>query len=168
MRATISSRGNLVYGIEGDWSWLGAKASSTTISPFAGGNSFVTSFDVRWLATARARVGVAADANLFYVTGGAAFGQVNNTASLISTGGLIRGTFSQDKTKAGWTVGAGIEHMFGPHWTARAEARYVDLGRSTVNCTPGANSCLLVGGGTYRGEFRNSLMLGLLALDYKF
>jgi hypothetical protein len=58
--------------------------------------------------------------------------------------------------------------MFGPHWTARAEARYVDLGRSTVNCIPGTSNCIAPGGGTYRGEFRNSLVMGLVGIDFKF
>jgi outer membrane immunogenic protein len=160
--------GNFVYGVEGDWSWLGVKAGSTTfgLNGFAG-SSFVTSYDVRWLATARARVGLAVDANLFYVTGGAAFGGVNNTANNLLPG-ILRNSFTQNTTKIGWTVGGGIEHMFGPHWTARAEARYVDLGRSSVSCTPGSATCNSLTGGTYRGEFRNSLLLGLLALDYKF
>jgi outer membrane immunogenic protein len=159
--------GNLVYGVEADWNWIGAKATATVAPSIL---PVTTSFDVRWLATARARLGLAADATLFYVTGGAAFGQVDNNVTVFNPlGTTIRGTFSQNTTKVGWTVGGGVEHMFGPHWTARAEVSYVDLGRSTVNCTPGTSNCLVFGGGsTYRGEFRNSLVLGLLALDYKF
>jgi outer membrane immunogenic protein len=160
--------GNLVYGVEGDWSWLsGVKAGTTTSNPCVPLCSFVTSYDVRWLATARARVGWAFDANLLYATGGAAFGNINDTTKNFF-GVVPLGTFNQNSTKVGWTVGGGIEHMFGPNWTARGEVRYVDLGRSTPACMPGASNCVNLSGGSYRGEFRNSLLLGLLAVDYKF
>jgi outer membrane immunogenic protein len=159
--------GNLVFGVEGDWSWLGAKTDSTVVA-CAGCSPLLTTYDVRWLATARVRAGLAVDATLFYVTGGAAFGNVRNSAIHTNPAPApIRGSFLQDTTKTGWTVGGGIEHMFGPHWTARAEARYVDLGRSTVNCTPGTSNCLTFPG-TYRGEFRNTLLIGLVGVDFKF
>src|SRR5262249_24234616 len=68
--------GSFVYGLEGDWSWVGAKTSDTrnTFNQF---NSPLTqSADVNWLATVRGRVGLAFDATLVYVTGGVAFGHV--------------------------------------------------------------------------------------------
>jgi outer membrane immunogenic protein len=155
--------GSFVFGLEGDWSWLGAKAGATILAPNL---PTVTTFDVPWLATARARVGLAVDATLFYVTGGVAFGQVKNSASIFAGPGTtnLRGAFSQDTTKVGWTVGGGIEHMFTRNWTVRAEVRYVDLGHSTVNCGVPCNA----GIGTYRGEFRNSLFMGLVGVDFKF
>jgi outer membrane immunogenic protein len=156
--------GNLVYGLEGDWNWLGAKASSNFINGSGIATNTTASFDARWLATARARLGLASGATLFYGTGGVAFGQLNNNTTVNFASGAFRGTFSQDTTKVGWTAGGGIEHMLGPHWTVRAEVRYVDLGKSSVTCNAVCNG----GVGTYRGEFRNSLLLGLLALDYKF
>jgi outer membrane immunogenic protein len=157
--------GAFVFGVEGDWNWLGAAAGATATTVCLPPCTFTTSFDVRWLATARVRAGIAADATLFYVTGGAAFGRVVNSAvSVFPPVGPI-GTFSQDTTKAGWTVGAGAERMFGRNWTARAELRYANLGKSTVTCGP-PGACN--GGTTYRGEFSNSLLVGLIGVDFKF
>ena len=34
----------------------------------------------------------------------------------------------ENETKAGWALGGGIEHMFAPNWTAKAEVIYADLG----------------------------------------
>ena len=81
---------HFVIGAEGDVDWASISGSTTTIACPAGcktGDS--------WLATARGRVGYAADRFLPFVTGGAAFGNINAT-----TAGLTTST-----TNAGWTVG---------------------------------------------------------------
>ena len=121
--------------------------------------SFVN-FDVNWLATIRARFGVAvASATLLYVTGGVAFGNVRNHAGVTFLGT----NYVVDKITTGWTVGGGIEHMFARNWTARAEVRYADLGKTTVNCT-GDTTCDF----GYRGEFSNKLLMGLVGVSLKF
>jgi outer membrane immunogenic protein len=72
-------------------------------------------------------------------------------------------SFSQNATKVGWTVGAGIEQKLSANWSAKAEFRYVDLGSSTVSCTSGLRDC-----SGYRGEFGNTMKMGLVGLNYKF
>jgi outer membrane immunogenic protein len=37
-------------------------------------------------------------------------------------------TVSGSETRAGWTVGGGVEWMFAPRWSVKAEYLYVDLG----------------------------------------
>jgi outer membrane immunogenic protein len=153
--------GNFVYGLEGDWSWLGVK----TVSTFGNGFNAVSSFNADWIATVRGRAGLAVDATLIYFTGGVAFGHVRNDFKVIDDfDGVIFARFSQNRTKVGWTAGLGVEHMFGPHWTARAELRYVDLGTKAVSCTEGIPDLC----STYRGEFSNTLVMGLVGLNYKF
>src|SRR5215510_11294714 len=49
-------RGSFVYGLEGDWNWVGAKIDSFHLE------GPETSNDVRWLATIRGRAGLAVDA----------------------------------------------------------------------------------------------------------
>jgi opacity protein-like surface antigen len=61
--------------------------------------------------------------------------------------------------------------MFTQHWTARAEFRYADLGKTNVTCNSATNlgGCVSLGpSGAYRGEFSNRLMLGLVGVAYKF
>jgi outer membrane immunogenic protein len=107
----------------------------------------------------RGRLGFTTGPALFYVTGGVAFADVNNSSfSLIPPG--TNTDIVDNTTRVGWTIGGGMEYMFAPHWTVRAEGRYVDLGKSSFTYTNSA--------GTYRGEFRNSLVTGLLGLAYKF
>jgi outer membrane immunogenic protein len=151
-------QGAVVYGLEADGSWVGAKATSSW--PALGGNTNV-SFDVNWLATVRGRLGIASDLTLFYVTGGVAFGGVKNSAVALS-GGVPFDSISQSETRVGWTVGGGVERRFGSNWTGRAEVRYVDLGKSD-------NICAVPDGcGTYSGNFKNSMIQGLVGIGMKF
>jgi outer membrane immunogenic protein len=150
-------QGGFVYGLEGDWSSLGGLRTSET------GIELSTAVDVRWVATARGRAGLAFDATLVYITGGLAFGRVDNSiVANIGDGGLV-GSFIDDKTRVGWTAGVGVEHMLAPHWTLRGEWRYVDLGTSDIACAHGNDLCT----GAH-ADFSNTLMMGLVGLAYKF
>jgi outer membrane immunogenic protein len=71
----------------------------------------------------RGRLGFAADRFMPYITGGAAFGNIRAQAP---------GLAFTSTENAGWTMGAGIEAALAPHWTAKFEYLYVDLG--SFNC----------------------------------
>ncbi len=88
-----------------------------------------------FMGSLRARAGVAMDRTLFYVTGGVAFTSARNT--MANAGAAPFHTFTT--TRAGWTVGAGVEHAFAPNWTARLEYRYANFG-SFTNANAGVNS----------------------------
>jgi outer membrane immunogenic protein len=153
--------GSVVYGLEGDFSGLWAKGGARGRPLF----DSLASFDVNWLATIRARLGVTvSNATLLYVTGGVAFADVSNQARVTDFGpGYI---MTVDKVKTGWTAGGGIEHRFAGNWTARLEGRYVDLGNSSTLCAPAGNgNCNLW---QYRGDFSNSLLIGLAGVSLKF
>ena len=144
--------GAFVFGLEADGSWLGAKIDTTWNTGF----DVAGSFDVRWLVTGRGRFGVAYDLTLFYLTGGVAAGGVKNS---VQVGPDI---LSESKTRVGWTIGGGVERRFASNWTARAEVRYVDLGRSDTVCG-GPGGCT-----QYSGTFKNSLIEGLVGIGMKF
>jgi outer membrane immunogenic protein len=110
---------NLVFSVEGDGDWANIKGSSAC--PVA---TFTCATSESWLATARARLGMAANEWLFYVTGGGAFGD----AQIGVTGPVTFG--GQSVNRAGWTVGGGTEYGFAPSWTLKAEYLHVDLGTS--------------------------------------
>src|SRR5258708_4249095 len=64
--------GQLVWGIEGDWSSTDIKASSNCFEFFGGGPQSCIS-QVKWTGTLTGRFGVASDRTLFYAKGGAAW-----------------------------------------------------------------------------------------------
>lgn len=136
---------SLIYGVEADLNWLDVKGATITTT---GGTASFTS-RLAWLATVRARAGVLlAPPVLLYLMGGLAVGHVESE--------WFSSTIVEDKTRAGWTVGGGVEHMFAPNWTAKAEVLYVDLGTSTVSS------------GGYTGRFSHTAWLGRVGLNMKW
>jgi iron complex outermembrane recepter protein len=117
--------GPWVFGVEadGDLADVSGFGTFTSTSFCAGG--CLTKND--WLATVRGRAGYAFDRFLVYGTAGAAFGDVRANFSTDP---------ATDATKAGWTVGAGVEVAVTSNWTAKAEYLFVDLadGSCTANC----------------------------------
>jgi outer membrane immunogenic protein len=171
---------SFVFGLEADANWVSAKAQTTWGGQGGGfAETFPQSQVINWVATVRARAGLDFESTLLYLTGGVAFGGVNNSFAGVCgplTGGCngvaagaVFSSFSQDSTRVGWTVGAGIEHMLDQHWTVRGELRYVDLGRTSVQCADVVPGSVCTGPGlNKRGEFSNTLMTGTVGVGYKF
>jgi outer membrane immunogenic protein len=105
--------GQFVLGVEGDFSGF----TVGTIRYTAITGDFLTAHS-KWGGSIRGRLGFAADHALFYVTGGAAF--ISNDTSVPTTGISIGG----DGTRAGWTVGAGVDYAFTNNWFTGLEYRY--------------------------------------------
>jgi outer membrane immunogenic protein len=129
--------GQAVVGLEGDIDWSGIKGST-----FCGGTTCETRNN--WLSTVRGRLGYSFDRFMPYITGGLAVGDIETN---------IAGVGSGRDTKAGWTVGGGVEAVLDGPWTAKVEYLYVDLGR----------------GGTVLGsdaEFKSHIVRG--GVNYRF
>ena len=78
--------GTLVSGLEGDFDYFHSKANfSNNTNTLSDGNTFTISQSLTtdFLATVRPRIGIAADRNLAYITGGAAFTRVSYTESYV-------------------------------------------------------------------------------------
>jgi outer membrane immunogenic protein len=72
---------------------------------------------------------------LIYGTGGLAYGGVSfnrSTTSIETAAGVNQwialGNATYSNTQVGWTAGGGLEWMFMPNWSAKAEYLYYDLG----------------------------------------
>jgi outer membrane immunogenic protein len=108
--------GQVVLGIEGDGGWSNIRGSApcaVTLSCETRNN---------WLATVRGRVGYTFGRFLPYITGGVAFGDVKTS---------ITGLGDAHDTRAGWTVGGGLEASIAGPWSAKIEYLYVDLGNTS-------------------------------------
>ena len=110
--------GSIVWGIEGDFDWSNIK-DEVTCAP-----GVLCGTQLNWLATLRGRVGYAFDRWLPYITGGAAYGNVEATLNVPFVGF----TASSSSNQLGWTIGAGLEYAFMGNWSAKLEYLYVDLG----------------------------------------
>ena len=124
-------------GIETDAQWdgiTGSKAGTTSgTSLFA---PEVTSVQDRlsWFGTLRGRIGYLPINRLaIYATGGLAYGDSHNSASIAFPGiPQYYGGTSSDTT-VGWTVGGGIEYFLLSNVSIKAEYLFIDLGSDTVS-----------------------------------
>jgi outer membrane immunogenic protein len=126
----------LVLGIEG--SVDGTSLSNTLVVPVNDvfgdtPGSITASSKPNVQGSLRGRVGIAFDRALIYGTGGVAFTGFDTT--IVDTTGFFtsvpatNATFTN--TRAGWTVGGGIEYAVTDNWWVRAEYRYSDFGHTT-------------------------------------
>jgi outer membrane immunogenic protein len=112
--------GQFVLGGETD---IQASAADDTFAPYK--------FSNPWFGTLRGRAGFAMNNILFYGTVGLAYGELSGQLN----------SLQENKTLVGWTGGVGMEVGFNPHWSAKAEYLYMDLGDRSYTIT-GVNNGL--------------------------
>jgi outer membrane immunogenic protein len=133
-------------GIEGDIAWADNKKVHGTFPGCTncgtGAADSVTA-KLDWDGSLRGRLGVLVNPTwLAYATGGVAWQDIKAisacTNGAAGTNSYCTGTFSgtTSTTKAGWTVGGGIETALQNHWLARAEYRYADFGHVANTLPP--------------------------------
>jgi outer membrane immunogenic protein len=137
-----------LVGIETDIQGTGARSSASAIgiAPIAGvppstaqaQSNISINNTVDYLGTVRGRLGfLVTPALLVYGGGGFAYGEVHEGVDIATTLspfgllGLSPAFRSFSTTRTGWTAGGGLEWMFSPNWSVKAEYLYYDLGRVT-------------------------------------
>jgi outer membrane immunogenic protein len=148
-------RGNFVYGVEFDGSGL------TSGNDAPGAKGVAVRANIEWLATFRGRFGLAVGDTMGYVTAGLAIGGVDNIKAPnginASSTGAVK---AESKTRVGWVVGGGIEHMWNRNWTVALEGLFVDLGQKEVDSRDPSIS--------KRTTFSNQAMIARVKLNYKW
>ncbi|MGO9893855.1 MAG: outer membrane protein [Bryobacteraceae bacterium] len=160
--------GTLVYGLEGDFDYFRSNpkfANNTTT--LADGNTFAVSqsLTTNFLATVRPRIGIAADRNLAYITGGAAFTSISYTEGYVDANAPPgAGTAAASRSLVGWTAGAGWEYAFADRWTVRAEYLYASFPTtSALGAITGAS-----GANTLHGSSDLAVQLVRAGVNFKF
>ncbi len=111
-----------VAGIEADGAWADINNSVTQV---VFGVPVTGTAKIDAMATVRGRFGVAFDQVLFYGTGGLALADTKVGVNVLGLG------FNDTHTQTGWTAGAGIEWMFMPRWSLKAEYLYRSFSSQT-------------------------------------
>jgi outer membrane immunogenic protein len=165
--------GSWVFGIETDFDATRLDRDETINTAVRGlGSSSTVSQNLHWLGTTRGRVGVAWDNFLFYASGGAAYGSVDYTYTLLNNapgGRSVSVAAADSATQVGWTIGGGVEVGLAG-WSWKAEYLYYDLGDHTLNAP-----CTLLGGGpcvvpntVFSANYQNRGSIARIGLNYRF
>jgi outer membrane immunogenic protein len=115
---------NWVIGAEAQYSWL---ANSNGSVNFPAGTVLTSNTDQ--LGSATGRFGYTWGPALLYAKGGYAWRNNPNVAA--SLGGVPVALTTDGNHKDGYTVGAGLEYMFAPNWSAKVEYQYYNFGSTT-------------------------------------
>jgi len=144
---------SFVVGLEADIQGIAASNGSTlefsqaTVAGFPA-NPIDQNLSSRrrldYLGTVRGRLGFTITPTfLVYGTGGLAYGQTESSTDItqiVESDSFLPnhynsfGSFSN--TRVGWTAGGGIEWLFAPNWSVKAEYLYYDLGSVTYGLSP--------------------------------
>jgi iron complex outermembrane receptor protein len=143
-----------------------------------------------WFGTLRGRLGVAPiPESLLYLTSGLTVGRVKTSGTVdgssltliedvateidpedeipvpvvVANTNATSASFSGHKTKAGWTLGAGIEARLWGNWTGKVEYLYVDFGRVSTVANLAQNSPLAV---TFNSRVTDNIFR--VGLNYRF
>jgi outer membrane immunogenic protein len=122
---------NFVGGIEAEYSWMAGNNNGVT---FPGGVVVTDKRDQ--LGSVTGRAGYTWGPGLLYAKGGYAFREDKNVN--VAVAGAPAAFTTTGNNKNGWTVGAGLEYMFAPNWSAKAEYQYYNFGNTTFTTGPAA------------------------------
>src|SRR3569623_2807668 len=82
-----------------------------------------------WLASGTGRLGYSWGPGMIYAKGGGACRDNGGLSANAGTVALV------DRNDTGYTVGAGLEYMFAPAWSAKIEYQYYNFDRTNVAIT---------------------------------
>jgi outer membrane immunogenic protein len=144
---------NWVLGAEVQYSWLSNNNNGGTLLP--GGALVSTNSDA--LGSVTGRLGYSWGPALLYAKGGYAWKDGNNINA--SVNGVAAGFVTDGSHKDGYTVGGGLEYMFAPNWSAKAEYQYYNFGNTTFATGPAD-----IAGRTFRND-EHTVKVGV---NYRF
>jgi outer membrane immunogenic protein len=122
---------------------------------------------LEWFATLRGRLGLTFTPDaIVYATGGLAVGEIMTAGTVFGfdgDGNPVNTIVSSHNTKAGWTVGGGVEGRLFDNWTAKIEYLYLDLGSVTTVPATAPNATVAT---AFNSRVTDNLVR--LGVNYKF
>jgi outer membrane immunogenic protein len=179
--------GQFVWGVETDLSWADVKGTVTAGGtaplvgfPYVVNSSGTVEQKMDAFGTLRVRLGfLPTDKLLIFGTGGLAYGHLESNTNIAEALAPVVPGFSMSNAigsasswQVGWTAGAGLEYAFAPHWTAKAEYLYYDLGSISYNSgtivgsLPPSLPAISTAGFSSSADFKGNIVRG--GLNYHF
>jgi outer membrane immunogenic protein len=144
---------NWVIGAEAQYSWL---ANNNNGAVFPGGTLVTTNNNQ--LGSVTGRLGYTWGPALLYAKGGYAWRDGN--AIGVTNAGVPQVFGTTGNHKDGYTVGAGLEYMFAPNWSAKAEYQYYNFGNTAFTAVSPAD----IAGRSFRND-EHTVKVGV---NYRF
>src|SRR5437016_14465691 len=117
--------GMVVFGAEFDAQWSGqSNAVSLICTPPIPGCTATEAVKIRSLTTGRARIGLAFDWLMPYVTAGGVLVNARDDLT-VNVGGASANFQPLSNTTLGWTAGAGVDVALSSNWSARFEYLHI-------------------------------------------
>lgn len=116
---------NWVIGAEAQYSWLVGNSNSGVLLP----SGALVSGNTDQLGSVTGRLGYALGPTLLYAKGGYAWRDSPNYG--VSFGRTPVAFTTDGNHLDGYTLGAGLEYMFNPNWSAKVEYQYYNFGSTT-------------------------------------
>jgi outer membrane immunogenic protein len=119
-----------VIGVEGDINWTNIDSTARTLVDVSGApfSTVVSTANVNWMGTLRARAGFSVDRALLFVTGGYAGASLDLKATDVT----LAVTGKDSSWRNGWAVGGGMEYAFSRNISAKTEYLYTQFGKKDV------------------------------------
>jgi opacity protein-like surface antigen len=135
--------GMVVFGAEFDAQWSGqSNAVSLICTPPIPGCTATEAVKIRSLTTGRARIGLAFDWLMPYVTAGGVLVNARDDLT-VNVGGVSANFQPLSNTTLGWAAGAGVDVALSSNWSARFE--YLHIRANDVTSSVGIPGFLGVG-----------------------
>jgi opacity protein-like surface antigen len=178
----VTGGGHVGYNLQVNSWFVGGREASvdgtslrkTVVVPladFAQTGSMTASSNAGVQGSIRGRIGIAFDRVLLFGTGGVAITSFNT--SYTDTTGFFTGVPGTNatisNTRAGWTVGGGVEYAVTNNWSVQAEYRFSDFGHTNDN--PFSNPNATVGlppGGFFAAEHHLTESQVQAGFSYRF
>ena len=155
--------GNWVAGVQGMFDFGGVKSSNASTDPRLTAFGEFQQTTTRDVYTATARLGYLLTPQVLgYAKGGAAWTRVDT--QVFGTIPFFFPSESAQTTRAGWTVGGGVEWMFARNWSVFAEYNYIDFGRRSIAFVMAPGNI----GAPSLMETRLTQQTALLGVNYRF
>src|SRR6516225_8431793 len=107
------------------YNWTGFYVGGHVGAVFPGGFAYTN--NQRGLGSVTGRIGYTWGPGLVYIKGGYAF---SDNSERVTLGGVPIAFVTSGNRSNGYTIGAGLEYMFAPNWSAVGEYQYYNFGNS--------------------------------------
>ena len=155
--------GMVVFGAEFDAQWSGqSNAVSLICTPPRPGCTATEAVKIRSLTTGRARIGLAFDWLMPYVTAGGALVNARDDLT-VNVGGSSASFPPLSGTTLGWTAGAGVDVALSSNWSARFE--YLHIRANDVTSSVVIPGFLGAGSAAETASYRDNIVR--VGLNYR-